>query len=277
MHYQKTSKAQKGSRKPSGKQPKETFKKQSREPKEPKEEPEKQKGRKKKDKKEVSFNTKPEPQPTSEDSEDEYAKDAAFTVGYNLESGTLFNSTFDSELEEDSEAPKAPEYSHSAVHNNKGLWLFDTGSTVHICNNKSLFLGLSRPKKLGVVRTSGGTVKLEGVGTVKVNVLAGFKEGRAFYNTLTLTETLYIPGFPLNIVSGHRLYASGGALIKQRLYSAAHKIITLLDFQKSGFFFSTKGLKVSEVRPSQQAYCHGLRQELRQCFSIPFIDTKILS
>ena len=84
-------------------------------------------------------------------------------------------------------------------------------------------------------------MKLEGVGTVKLEVLAGFKEGKAFYNTLTLTKTLYILGFPLNIISGHRLYASGGTLIKQRLYSAAYKIITLLNFQKSSFFFLIRG------------------------------------
>jgi len=63
-----------------------------------------------------------------------------------------------------------------------------------------------------------------------VEVLAGYKEGTAFYNTLTFTKTLYIPGFLLNIVSRHRLYTSGGALIKQRLYSAAYKIIALLNF-----------------------------------------------
>ena len=89
---------------------------------------------------------------------------------------------------------------------------------------------------------------------MKIDVLASFKEGTAFYNTLTLTKTLYIPGFPLNIVSGHRLYASGGALIKQRLYSAAYKIIALLNFQKSSFFFLTRGLEATKVRPSQQAY-----------------------
>ena len=244
MHYQKTSKAQKGSKKPE--QPREP-----KEPKEAKEEPKKRKG--KKEKKDKEEETKKQPE-TPSDSEDEYAEDATFTVGYDLESGTLFNSTFDPEPEEDSEAPIAPEYSHSTVHNNKGLWLFDTGSTVHICNNKSLFSELSRPKRLGVVRTGGGTVKPEGVGTVKINVLAGFKEGKAFYNTLALTETLYIPGFPLNIVSGHRLYASGGTLIKQKLYSASSKVIALLNFQKSGFFFSTKGSKASGIRPLQQAY-----------------------
>jgi len=149
-------------------------------------------------------------------------------VGYNLESGTLFNSTFDLEPK-DLKVPKAPKYSYS-VHNYKGLWLFDIGFTVHICNNKSLFSELSRPIKLSVVRTKGGTIKPEGVGTVKIDVLTSSKEGIAFYNTLTLTKTLYIPGFLLNIISRHRLYASGGAFIKQRLYSAAYKIIALLNF-----------------------------------------------
>ena len=65
---------------------------------------------------------------------------------------------------------------------------------------------------------------------MKIDVLAGFKEGIAFYNMLTLNKTLYIPGFLLNIVSGHRLYALGGTLIKQRLYSTSRKIIALLEF-----------------------------------------------
>jgi hypothetical protein len=114
---------------------------------------------------------------------------------------------------------------------------------VHICNNKDLFSKLQKPTKLGVVRTGGGTVKPEGMGTVKIEVLAGFKEDKPYFSTITLTETLYIPGFPLNIISGHRLYASGGTLIRQKLYSASRKLIALLDFQKSGFFFKTKGTK----------------------------------
>ena len=83
---------------------------------------------------------------------------------------------------------------------------------------------------------------------MKINVLASFKEGKAFHNTLTLTKTLYILGFPLNIVSRHRLYALRGTLIKQKLYSASSKVIAFLNFQKSGFFFSTKSSKASRIQ-----------------------------
>jgi len=215
VHYQKTSKIPKPKR--LSKQARRSSDlRPEKEPKEPKE-PGKQKGRKEKNKrkeqKEVSFSTtSPKQRPgTPTDSEEEYAKQAAFIVGYNLESSTLFNSTFNLEPEEDSEAPKS---SYSTTHSTRKLWLFDTGSIVYICNDKSLFIKLSRPIKLSIIHTRGGTVKLEGVGTVKVEVLAGYKEGTAFYNTLTLTKTLYILGFLLNIVSRHRLYTSGGALIK---------------------------------------------------------------
>ena len=49
---------------------------------------------------------------------------------------------------------------------------------MYICNNRSLFLDLRRFEKLGVVRTGGGPVKLQGIGTVKVEFFTGFTEGK---------------------------------------------------------------------------------------------------
>ncbi|KAK4158592.1 hypothetical protein QBC43DRAFT_188930, partial [Cladorrhinum sp. PSN259] len=115
-------------------------------------------------------------------------------------------------------------------------WLFDTGSTVHICNNKALFTDLRYSSSLGTVGTGGGPVKPKGVGTVKVEFLTGFKDNTAVYSSVFLKETLYIPSFPLNIVSGHRLYLSGGTLIKQKAYTGTRKLLGLLDFRKNGFF-----------------------------------------
>ena len=101
---------------------------------------------------------------------------------------------------------------------------------MHICNDKRLFTGLRKPEKLGLVRTGGGPVTPQGIGTVRVEFLSGYDEGKPVYTTITLKQTLYIPGFPLNIVSGHRLYAAGGTLMKERLYTASKKVVVLLNF-----------------------------------------------
>ena len=65
---------------------------------------------------------------------------------------------------------------------------------------------------------------------MKIEFFASEKNSIAQYSSITLTNTLYILGFPLNIVNGYRLYASRGTLIKQKLYSASKKIIGLLNF-----------------------------------------------
>ena len=68
------------------------------------------------------------------------------------------------------------------------------------------------------------------MGTVKVEVLSGYRDGLALYTTISLTDTLYISGFPLNIISSYKFYTSGGTLIKQKLYLATQKVIILLNF-----------------------------------------------
>ena len=133
---------------------------------------------------------------------------------------------------------------------------------MHICNDKSLFTGLRKPEKLGLVRTGGGLVTPQGIGTVRVEFLSGYNEGKPVYTTITLKQTLYIPGFPLNIVSGHRLYLSGGSLVKEKLYTASKKVVALLNFQKSGFFFTTKS--AGSTINSQQPHAYG---SLWHCYS----------
>jgi hypothetical protein len=81
------------------------------------------------------------------------------------------------------------------------------------------------------------------MGTIKIEFLTSYKDSTAQYSSISLTNTLYIPGFLLNIVSSYRLYALGGTLIKQTLYNASKKVIGLLNFKKLGFFFTTKGGK----------------------------------
>jgi len=58
------------------------------------------------------------------------------------------------------------------------------------------------------------------------------------------------------VVSGDRLYALGGTLIKQKLYSAIKRLIASLNYEKSGFFFTIQG-KTSPIRNNtrnSQAY-----------------------
>jgi hypothetical protein len=219
----------------------------------------KQKGKKAKKTKDNAFSADEPTEAEAGDDDSHSTEPEAFTIGYNLETGTIFGN---SEPEEDQEPTKSTNFNHSTSNNKQ--WLFDTGSTVHICTDRSLFSELRRSGNLGVVRTGGGPVSPQGVGTVKVNFFTGLSEGKAQFKPITLTETLYIPDFPLNVVSGHRLYASGGTLIKERLYSASRKLIASLDFQKSGFFFTVKGARSpdSARRPSSEAYgstwhCYG--------------------
>ncbi|KAM7182530.1 hypothetical protein V8F33_014242, partial [Rhypophila sp. PSN 637] len=132
---------------------------------------------------------------------------------------------------------------------NKEQWLFDTGSTVHICNNRALFQDYEKLKKPGMVSTGGGPITPQGKGTVEITALVGYEKEAPVYSTMALSNCLYIPTFPLNIVSGHRLYASGGTLIKQKLFSASRKPLALLNFSDNGFFLTVKGVRPPAVGP----------------------------
>jgi len=58
------------------------------------------------------------------------------------------------------------------------------------------------------------------------------------------------------VVSGNRLYTLRGTLIKQKLYSATKRLITFLNYKKSGFFFTVQG-KTSPIHNNtrnSQAY-----------------------
>jgi hypothetical protein len=61
------------------------------------------------------------------------------------------------------------------------------------------------------------------------------------YSTITLENVLYIPRFPLNIVSGQRHYANGGAIVANKLFSKSRQLLATLNFEKSGFFLIVKG------------------------------------
>jgi len=82
---------------------------------------------------------------------------------------------------------------------------------------------------------------------VKLKPYTGIIGGRPQYSTIVLKECLYIPTFPVNIVSSYRFYNSGGMLIKNKLYSAFKKLIALLDFKGSGFHIRLRGSRPLET------------------------------
>ena len=78
-----------------------------------------------------------------------------------------------------------------------------------------------------------------------------------------MKDTLYILGFPLNIVSGYKLYLSRGTLIKEKLYIGSKKLLGILNFSKNGFFFTFKGT-ISVVLDPQKPLAY---RSLWHCYS----------
>ncbi|KAK4158600.1 hypothetical protein QBC43DRAFT_190636, partial [Cladorrhinum sp. PSN259] len=98
--------------------------------------------------------------------------------------------------------------------------LFDTGSTIHIYNDKCLFTNLDEsPSNYGTIKTGGGPIPAKDIRTVRLELFIRIKNDQATYNIIDLTKCLYVPTFPLNIVSGKRLYKSGGALGNNKIYN----------------------------------------------------------
>lgn len=83
-------------------------------------------------------------------------------------------------------------------------WILDTGSSTHICNNRSLFVNFT-PDDIEV-STGDSTTKILGRGTVRLIGRHPVK-GRM---EITLSDTLYSPGFHTNLVSYAILRKKGG-------------------------------------------------------------------
>ncbi|KAK2074720.1 hypothetical protein P8C59_008904 [Phyllachora maydis] len=119
-------------------------------------------------------------------------------------------------------------------------WLYNTGSTDHISNNKERFttftpnIGQLRP-----INTGNGPVSPAGIGSITLEVLS--RKAPPTYTKLVLDNVLYLPNININIVSRVRHYDSGGCLIKETLYRGDRRCIAILDFKKSGFFLDVKG------------------------------------
>ena len=144
----------------------------------------------------------------------------------------------DSDSNSDSKSGKQSEsfysYSYSSSDFNgvpKDWWLYDTGSTQHISNDKSYFKDLTYCSDLDPVTTGAGFIKPVGKGTVTLPIK---KKSDIFY--LTLENTLYIPDFPINLISGLNHYKSGGKISGTELLSSKGVVIATLNPLKRGFF-----------------------------------------
>jgi hypothetical protein len=81
-------------------------------------------------------------------------------------------------------------------------WWYDTGATVHVCNNKSHFKSLEDATFGQQVQMgNNGTAKVEGKGTVELEFASGKK--------LTLINVLYVPEIRKNLVSANLLCKKG--------------------------------------------------------------------
>ncbi|KAJ6018972.1 hypothetical protein N7522_001039 [Penicillium canescens] len=90
----------------------------------------------------------------------------------------------------------------SALHDR---WILDTGSGVHVCNERSWFVNLTPAKES--LATGDGNTAVIGRGTVK---LTGADPMTGKEKTITLSDACYAPGFHVNLVSYARLREKGG-------------------------------------------------------------------
>jgi hypothetical protein len=113
----------------------------------------------------------------------------------------------------------------------KDWWLYDTGSSTHITNNKYNFLNLEVKEDLQPILTGKGPIQPLGIGTALIKV----QNNNEFIN-LTLFDTLWIPDFLVNLISGQKHYKSGGRISGYDLLDQNDTIITSFNFKTSGFF-----------------------------------------
>ncbi|KAJ6061516.1 uncharacterized protein N7446_005636 [Penicillium canescens] len=108
----------------------------------------------------------------------------------------------------------------SALHDR---WILDTGSGVHVCNERSWFVNLT-PVKEALVTGDGSTAVI-GRGTVK---LTGADPISGQEKIITLSNACYAPGFHVNLVSYARLREKGGEWSEAKGYIQDHQGIPII-------------------------------------------------
>ncbi|RKK10688.1 hypothetical protein BFJ65_g14683 [Fusarium oxysporum f. sp. cepae] len=146
-------------------------------------------------------------------------------------------------------------------------WLFDTGSSVHICNDQSLFTEL-QPATRTVLVTGGGKVYPSGRGTVKICFINKWGD----QVSVNLKDTLFIPEFPVNVMSGLRLYKNGGWIDGNDIYDPTGDVFGLLRIGRDGLYVNTEVGKtavsnqaVSELQPEP---CNRHIVSSKQCLDV---------
>ena len=85
-------------------------------------------------------------------------------------------------------------------------WIIDSGSTSHMCNNKSLFTALKPiSRTLKVTLADGHRVEATDIGTVTLELLLP----DATTKQITLTDVLYLPKLSCNLLSVPRAFDAG--------------------------------------------------------------------
>ena len=97
-------------------------------------------------------------------------------------------------------------------------------------------------KDLFLVNTGVGLVIPKGIGTISLPIAYKGKT-----NYITLYNTLYIPDFPINIISGLRHYKSGGYITYTALYNAKKEPFATLNIAKRGFLLHIAGKPEPEI------------------------------
>ncbi|KKF92311.1 Copia protease [Ceratocystis platani] len=126
-------------------------------------------------------------------------------------------------------------------HSMRNEWLFDTGSTLHICNDLKWFVpGTLAPvgAKGGSITTGGGVVRFLLKGTVAVQLLR--RDGT--FADIRLTNVALVPQFDINIISGLDFYRKGGSIDKQGLVDRQGKHMAKLDVHERGFYLYLNGV-----------------------------------
>ncbi|KAL2887164.1 Copia protease [Ceratocystis lukuohia] len=126
-------------------------------------------------------------------------------------------------------------------HNMRNEWLFDTGSTLHICNDLKWFVpGTLAPvgAKGGSITTGGGVVRFLLRGTVAVQLLC--RDGT--FADIRLTNVALVPQFDINIISGLDFYRKGGSIDKKGLVDRHGKHMAKLDVHERGFYLYLNGV-----------------------------------
>jgi hypothetical protein len=131
-------------------------------------------------------------------------------------------------------------------------WLYDTGSSRHISNNKYLFDDLELTQGLRPILTGGGAVYPMGEGNI---TLPFFVQGHGI-RKITLNNVLYVPDFPINIMSGQLHYRKGGIISGNKLLDSKKQPFSTLNHSKRGFFLnvaykSEPDISLLAINPSE--------------------------